>query len=145
MTSTSTTIIECVQLEKQEDYPFYHPDEEEGKSICTAILDLSNEDRVKYCDKTQLNKEGKYRTPKVTADMIKTKIKEREDAPEVIKQQAKIIATLVDRDEKIVQHAKEKEEELIAMKSEFDAYKAVTEARFNKLATLIEQLYTHNV
>lgn len=122
--------IECVQLKNKKDYPFYHPDEEEGKSVCTAILDLCDEDRIKFCDKTQLNKEGKYRIPKVTTEMIKAKIKEREEAPEIVKQQQEIIKT-------IVEHAREKEKELNTIKSEFEAYKALTEERFNKLASLL--------
>lgn len=55
--------------------------------IC--VLDLSEEERLKFCKRFAPDqiRDGKYRTPKLNAEMIKAKIKEREAAPDIIKQQ----------------------------------------------------------
>lgn len=118
--------IDTVAMEK---YPFYHKEDEEKKSGTSFVLDLPPEKRRCFCDPTQLNEKGEYRYPKITAEMIKAKMKEREN---IVEENQKLKTTM----EIVVEHAREQEGKLDAITAEFAAYRKLTEERFEKLTQM---------
>lgn len=58
----------------------------------------------------------------------------------VVKHLMEVVDTLVKRDEVIVHHAKQLEEENKKLRTELEDYKALTDERLNKLASLVKQL-----
>lgn len=89
--------------------------EERKEPVVLVLLDLPEEERIKYCDASQLDANGKYKYPKKTVEMIKQeqqqekqdlqnkfnqidtqqdKINKLED---IIKQQNALLAQIVDK------------------------------------------------
>lgn len=125
---------------KCDKYRFHHENEVEGVSVFTAIADCTDEQRLKFCEPDKITKEGKLIQSGITVEEIKQKIREREEMAEQYPYLKKQMEVILQRDEKIVEHAKKLEKENESLRNEFDTYKDKTEERFNKLATLVAQL-----
>lgn len=122
-------VVEC----KPEDYPF--KDFKQGQAC--SILDIPENKRHLYCDRNQLNAENKYRTPKINADMIKAKIKEREDSLNSFP----IVVEHAREQEKKVKEQEKTIESLTSLLAEqqekFTDYQLLMEERMNKLASMM--------
>lgn len=121
-------------------YRFHHENEEEGKSVVTMISTCTDKERLKFCDPSKITKEGKLKCSGITVEQVKAKMKEREEALEQYSEMKQRMESLIQRDEVIVNHAKQLEEENKKLRTEVEDYKALTEERLNKLASLVKQL-----
>jgi len=135
------TFVGSFQIDPK-DYPFKKFIDEQKDLDCdehrhkikTVIhiidKDCKGEEHI-YCDKSQRNTEGKFRRPK--------KLIEAEQRG------FKSVADMVEADKKAQEDAKAKAEEELKKKLEksqqdFDDYKKTMEARFDKLATMLQAL-----
>ena len=136
------------------DYQFRHLIEEQKhldtdelrhtikRSICNVSLEVGKEHL--YCDKEQLNAEGKFRRPKKlqdaerrgfknVMDMDNADKKERDDKEREDKE------ALTKRSIILEQHSRDLEKQLADTIKSMADYKTLTEERFEKLLALIQK------
>lgn len=141
------------------DYPFRHLIEEQKhldtdelrhtikRSICNVSLEVGKEHL--YCDKEQLNAEGKFRRPKKlqdaerrgfknVMDMDNADKKAEEDKKVKEHEDMKIRSQIMER------HARDLEDQLLQSRKDLEDYKALTEDRFNTIAVILQDLQKNN-
>lgn len=107
-----------------------------------VALEMPEDERIEWYKKHMPDnvRDGKCRVPKVNADMIKARMKEREQAVESV-------PILTERNVILEEHARQTEAELAdtqqdlaRTQQQFGAYKKETDAKIEKLASLVASL-----
>ena len=124
------------------DYPFKkyideckHLDCDEHRHKIKPIIhiidkDFKGQEHI-YCDKSQRNAEGKFRRPK---KMIEAEQRGFKSVAEMVEADKKA------EEDKKLQEAEDLKKKLEKSQQDFDDYKQTMEARFDKLATMLQAL-----
>ena len=146
------TFVGSFQIDPK-DYPFKkfvdeqkHLDCEEHRNKIKSVVHIIDKDckgeEHLFCDKSQRNAEGKFRRPKMLMKAEQRGFKSIAEMVEADKKAEEDMKVKTERDmaERHLKEAEELKKKLEKSQQDFNDYKVTMEARFDKLATMLQAL-----